>query len=116
MGLFGRKRTKEDVKSKTPFSWGNKTKKGKQAKSGTVVEFNDGQKVTLLSPSGKGTKFASELAMGVKVTNDGEFKLRDGQEIQLTPEERAYRGGYLDCLKDNAKAFNAKKAKKANKQ
>ena len=58
---FFKRRTKQDVKSKKPFSFGNKTKSGKVAKSGTTVEFNDGSKTTLLNPSGKGTKYAIEL-------------------------------------------------------
>lgn len=113
MGIF-KKRTKADVKSKKPFSWGTKTKKGKEQKSGTVVEFKDGTSTTLLTPSGKATKYAGELAMGVKVTNDGEFKTKNGKEVELDCCERAYRAGYLDAQKDNAKAYNAKK-KKAGK-
>ncbi|MDE6597291.1 MAG: hypothetical protein K2K60_01465 [Clostridia bacterium] len=111
-----KKRTKADVKAKHPFSWGVKTRKGKEQKSGTIVEFINGETATLLTPSGKATKYAGELAMGVKVTNNGEFKVdNNGNEIALGCCERAYRAGYLDCQKDNAKAYNAKK-KKAGKQ
>lgn len=109
-----RQRTKQDVKKKTPFSWGIKTKKGKEQKSGTVVEFKDGTSTTLLTPSGKATKYAGELAMGVKVTNDGTFKTDgNGKEIELDCCERAYRAGYLDAQRDNAKAFKARKNRKA---
>ena len=111
MSLF-KKRTKQDVKSKKPFAWGTKTKKGKQQKSGTVVEFNDGTSTTLLTPAGKGTKYASELAMNCAITNDGVFKTDgNGNELELSAEQRAYRAGYLDCQKDSAKAYKAKKKK-----
>ena len=110
------KRSKDDVKSKTPFSWGNKTKSGKVAKSGTTVEFKDGTKTTLLNPSGKATKYAAELGMSVKVTNSGEFKTDDnGNEVSLTREQRAYRAGYLDSQKDSTKAYKAKQAKQNKK-
>lgn len=105
-----KKRTKQDVKSKKRFSWGNKTKSGKETKDGVVVTFNDGTVTTLLTPSGKGTKYAAELAMGVKITNNGDFKHDDnGVEIELTPEQRAYRAGYLDARKASAKAYNSKR-------
>lgn len=110
------KRTKNDVKSKTRFSFGNKTKSGKNAKSGTVVEFKDGKKTTLLTPSGKGTKYAQEQRTGIAHTNDMEPKVGDdGIPKRLTREQSAYRGGYLDCLKDCAKAHNAKQAARKNR-
>lgn len=110
---FFKRRTKEDVKSRTLFSWGKNPKTGKAKKSGTTVTFKDGTKRTLLNPSGKGDKYAAELQMGVKITNDGEFKHgRNGEEISLTAEQRAYRSGFLDALSANAKAYKAKKNKK----
>ena len=112
-----KKRTKSDVKSKKIFSWGNKTKSGKDAKSGVTVTFNDGTETTLLNPSGKATKYAFELASDSRVTNNGAFKTDgDGNELSLTAEQRAYRSGYLDAQKDNAKVYNAKKAKSAAKK
>lgn len=108
-----KKRTKADVKSKKPFTWGGKTKSGRTAKSGTVVEFKDGSSTTLLTPSGRAAKFAAELGMGVKITNSGEFKKKDGKELTLTREERSYRSGYLDARKDSANAYKAKKNKGA---
>lgn len=111
MGLF-KKRTKEDVVAKQAFSLGNKAD-GTPAKSGTVVTFKDGDKKTLLNPSGKGAKFAQELSLNMKFTNDGEAKLnKDGGVICLTSEERAYRAGFLDAQKASAKAYNAKAAAK----
>ena len=95
---FFKRITKQDVKSKKPFSFVNKTKSGKVAKSGTTVEFNDGSKTTLLNPSGKGTKYAIELGTNSRITNDGEFKTDDnGNEL-----------AYLDALKDSAKAYGAR--------
>lgn len=106
-----KKKTKADVRSKKNFSWGKNPKTGKAKKSGVTVTFNDGTETTLLTPSGKGDKYAAELGMGVRITNSGEFKRNNGAEIPLTPEQRAYRSGYLDAQKDNAKAYNAKKLK-----
>lgn len=106
-------RSKSDVKSKKSFAFveGSKTKSGRKRKDGTVVTFKDGTSTTLLTPSGKGAKYAAELAMGVKITNDGDFKHGvDGSEIVLTPEQRAYRAGFLDSQKESAKAYKAKKS------
>lgn len=112
-----KKRTKAEVKSKKIFSWGNKTKSGKDAKSGVTVTFKDGTETTLLNPSGKATKYAFELGANARVTNAGVFKTdEDGNELSLTAEQRAYRSGYLDAQKDNAKAYKAKKAKSAAKK
>ena len=111
MGFF-KKRTKEDVAEKIPFSHSEK-KNGKPAKSGTVVTFKDGKSVTLLTPSGKGTKYAEELRTNVAVTNDGIIK-RDCYDmpVELTAEQRAYRAGYLDSQKDSIKTYKAKAAAK----
>lgn len=108
-----RRRTKADVKSKKIFSWGNKTKSGKEAKSGVTVTFKDGTETTLLNPSGKATKYAFELGTNTRVTNAGVFKTDDnGNELSLSKEQRAYRSGYLDSQKDNAKAYKAKRTKR----
>lgn len=82
---------------------GAKTKSGRNVKSGTVVGFSDGSTKTLLTPAGKGEKYASELKNNERYTNNGEVK-----QGYLTAEERAYRGGYLDAQKDARKAYNAK--------
>ena len=108
-----RQRTKQDVQSKTVLLKGEK-KNGKPKKYGTVVGFKDGTSTTLLTPSGKGAKYAAELSANVAVTNDGIIKRDDfGMPKELDCCQRAYRAGYLDAQKDSAKAYNAKKNKKA---
>lgn len=97
--------SKEDVKSKRTL-W---VKDGKR-KAGVAIEFQDGEKVVLLNPSGKGGKFAKELKEGKHYTNDGKVKKDDkGNNKRLTDNQRSYRSGYLSCLKDQAKIHNAKK-------
>ena len=113
MALFPR-RTKEDVKSKKKFFGRGKKTDGKKRQSGVTVTFNDGTSVTLLNPSGKGEKYANELRDGKRYTNDGKVKLdRNGQEMPLTAEQRAYRSAYLQALFDSAKAYKGAQAKKA---
>lgn len=114
MGFF-KKRTKDDVASKEIISFGDK-KNGKPAKSGVFVKFKDGTNVTLLTPSGRAKKFANELKTNVACDNSGCIK-RDEYDmpVELTKAQRAYRGGYLDAMKDSAKAYNAKAKAKKNK-
>lgn len=111
------RRSKDDVVDKQPLSLG-KTKSGKNAKSGTVVTYKDGKKQTFLTPSGKGAKYAEEQRTGIARTNDMEVKVGDdGLPKRLTEKQKAYRGGYLDALKDSSKAYNAKQsAKKSRKK
>ena len=103
------KRTKQDVKSKKKF-FGEGTKAdGKKRQSGVTVTFNDGEKVTLLNPSGKGEKYAKELKENKRYTNDGKLKTdENGKPLELTNEQRAYRSAYLKALSDNSKAFKSK--------
>ena len=113
MALF-KQRTKQDVKSKKKFFGKGKKADGKKRQSGVTVTFNDCTSVTLLNPSGKGEKYANELRDGKRYTNDGQVKLdKNGNEMPLTAEQRAYRSAYLQALSDSAKAHNAAKAKKA---
>ena len=87
---------------------------GKKRKTGVNCTNADGEKFTLLNPSGKSAKYAAEIKRGVRYTNDGKVKRDDkGNAQKLTAKQRAYRAGYLDRGKDSAKAYNAKKAKKA---
>ena len=86
--------------------------KGKDRKVGVEVQDKKGNKKVLLTPSGKGMKYANELKGGFKITNEWQVKTdKDGNIPELTREERAYRSGYLDSQKDNAKAYNYKKKK-----
>ena len=103
------------MQSKVTLLKGEK-QNGKPKKYGTVVEFKDGTSTTLLTPSGKGAKYAVELSTNVAVTNDGIIKRDEyGMPKELDCCQRSYRAGYLDAQKDNAKVFNAKKNKKAGK-
>jgi len=67
------------------------------------VTNRNGYTVTLLNPSEKGQLYARELKDNYNPrTGDG-----------LTKSQRAYRSGYLDARKDNAKAYKHNKKKKA---
>ena len=72
---------------------------------GTKVKTKKGKTITLLNPSEKARKYASELRTGMRYTNEGNYKPDKNGEIGLTPESRAYRAGYLDARKDDAKAY-----------
>ena len=81
------------------------------------VKGKNGQEVTLLTPSERGRKFADELGNGVKQTNNGLLKTDVlGKPVKLTEKERAYRAGYIDARKDNAKAYKHNQKKKAAKK
>lgn len=110
------KRNDYTVKEKKPLFSGRKNKSGKNTRIGTEVTYSDGGKQTLLTPAGKGTKYAVELREKLRITNDGIIKTDDkGKPLSLTKEQRSYRAGYLDAQKDAAKAFNSREAKKAAK-
>ena len=91
--------------------------KGKDGKKiGVTGKDKDGKSVTLLNPNGKGKKYAAELKRGTRFTNDGKQKTtKSGKKLSLSNTQKAYRSGYLQARVDNAKAFNARKAKRANK-
>ena len=71
---------------------------------GTKVRTKKGDYITLLSPSEKSKKYASELKTGIRYTNSGEYKPDKNGDVGLSREGRAYRSGYLDARKDSAKA------------
>ena len=81
-----------------------------QTKFGGVAAIDDyGHTKTLLSPSERGAKYATELREGYKQTNNGVYKrFDDGTPIDLNVTERAYRAGYLDAQKDSAGAFKSR--------
>lgn len=94
--------------------YGGKKANGKPRKTGVNCVNADGEKFTLLNPSGKSAKYAVELKQGVRRTNDGNVKRdADGKLLRLSKVQRAYRAGYLDRGKDSAKAYNSKKEKRA---
>lgn len=81
------------------------------------VKSKTGKTVTLLNPSEKGKKYATELKTGVKQTNAGVKKKDEkGKPIKLNKQSKAYRAGYLDAQKDSAKCYKARQAKKGKKK
>lgn len=71
-----------------------------------------GRDVTLLTPAGKGAKYAKELKEKVRYNNNGQLKVtKDGEVRPLTSEQKAYRAGYLDARSDSAGAYLSDKAK-----
>lgn len=75
----------------------------------------NGKVITLLNPSEKGHKFATELRDGIKYTNAGLIKTDKNNNYQhLTDTESAYRSGYLAAQKDSANCYKAKQGKKCN--
>ena len=76
------------------------------------VTRKDGKQITLLNPSEKATKFANELATGIRKTNDGNYKPDKFGDVGLSKEQRAYRSGYLDARKDSAKAWKHNQKKR----
>lgn len=62
-----------------------------------------GKEVTIYDPSERGAMYANDLKNGTNIK---------GQE--LTPEQKAYRAGYLKSQNDSAKAYNARKFKEEN--
>ena len=76
----------------------------------TVVNKRTGNVVTLLNPAQKSRKFAVELKHGKALTNRlVRKKNKNGTQKTLTGKAKAYRAGYLDARKDNAKCYKAKK-------
>ena len=73
-----------------------------------IVKNHRGKEVVLLNPQEKRNKYFCELKHGVKCTNAGECKIRNGKNVKLKDTERAYRSGYLAAQKDSAKAFKSR--------
>ena len=81
------------------------------------IRGNNGKMITLLNPSEKGEKFADELRNGIRYTNEGRYKVdKNGTVLGLTPEQRAYRAGYLAHSRDSAKAWKHNKQKSPKKR
>lgn len=63
----------------------------------------------LLNPAEKGLKYSIELKHGKALTNEGKRKLdKNGKQIRLTKEQKAYRAGWLDHQKASNKAYRSK--------
>ena len=90
-----------------------KTKAGNRVHSGTKLIDGDGVVVkTLLTPAGKGAKYADELKNNRRITHDGQVKTNScGCVQELTPEQRAYRGGYLAAQKRQRQVPQCKSGK-----
>jgi hypothetical protein len=76
-----------------------KAKDGKAI--GTKVQRDDGSVVHLLTPEGRGRKYAAELKAGADVFT-GE---------KLTPTQASWRSGYMQARTDSAAAYNANNGK-----
>lgn len=73
--------------------------------------------VCLLNPAEKSRKYAHELREGVKFTNDGQLKFDKNQDfIELDKQERAYRSGYLDSRKDEARLYKWKQKQNSKRR
>lgn len=81
-----------------------------------TVQNKKGDFIKLLNPSEKAEKFADELKTGMRYTNDGRLKADKNGDVGLSKTQRAYRSGYLDARKDNAKAHKHNKKKRAAKR
>lgn len=104
------------VKS-TPIFEQSSTKRGQLNRVGTEIKTADGKIKTLLTPAGKGAKYADELKSNCRITNDGQVKTNScGCVQELTSEQKAWRGGYLAAQKDSAKCHNASQGKSGGKR
>ena len=104
------KKTYEVVRSRPVYGSRQRNRNGDAVRLGTKVQYADGRVGILLTPAGRGRKYAAELASGVKMTNDGQIKkTKSGKDMRLTKPARAYRSGYLDSRKDSAKCYNSKR-------
>ena len=78
-----------------------------------IITTKKGKTITLLNPSEKGKKFASELRDNTRYTNDNKKKAdKDGVLLSLSDTQRAYRSGYLDARKDSANCYKHSLKKK----
>ena len=78
-----------------------------------IVNKRTGNVITLLTPAEKGKKYAIELRHKKKITNAGQRKrAKNGKQITLSKQAQAYRSGYLQARKDNAKCYKAIRRKK----
>ena len=71
----------------------------KKTKESTVCRTEDGKKVVLLTPSGRGKRYGRELNTG--------YNNRTGEK--LNDVAAGYRMGYRAALAEQAKIYNKKK-------
>ena len=81
-----------------------------------LVKNKKGKSIVLLNPAEKAKKYSVEISKknkGRAICNDGTLKKdKNGKQLKLSDTQKAWRGGYLQARKDNAKCFNAKKRKR----
>lgn len=95
------------VVDKRPLFGRSRKKNGGAVRLGTRITDSDGEIKTLLTPAGKAAKYVAEISNNMCCTNDGEVKFgKNGKPKRLTAKQKAYRAGYLDARKDNAKVYN----------
>ena len=78
---------------------------------GSELVYPDGQVVVVLNPHGKTRKYFQESTSRLKLTNSFTPKInpKTNKQYSVSDIERAYRSGYLDCSRDNAKSYKATK-------
>ena len=80
-----------------------------------VVTNRKGKKVRLMNPNQKATKYAEELKNDLHYTNFGKVKTtKNGKPKRLNDNQKAWRSGYLQARKDNARAFKSNRRKRNN--
>lgn len=68
----------------------------------------------ILTPRQKDAKFRDEIIAGTKLTADRVTKVdKNGIALGLTPEQAAWRKGYIQRGRDNAKLYEYMKKKGA---
>ena len=88
-----------------------------KSKKRVIVERkSDGKRKTLLTPTGKVSKFKAEILNNVCITNDGKRKKKDnGAPMTLTKAQKAYRKGYIKALGEQSAIYKAVKVKQQRK-
>ena len=87
------------VVDKRPLFGRSRKKNGGAVRLGTRITDSDGEI--------KAAKYVAEISNNMCCTNDGEVKFgKNGKPKRLTAKQKAYRAGYLDARKDNAKVYN----------
>ena len=83
----------------------------KDKKRVVVERKDDGKQKTLLTPTGKVSKFKKELEHGIGITNDmKKKKTESGKDKKLTKAQKAYRRGYIQALGEQAAIYKKNKA------
>lgn len=93
------------------------SKKKKKEKPPIMLRDRLGRLFRFLRPGEKSRKYADELHSGVRQTNDNVIKVdANGEPIKLSPNQKAWRSGYLAARKDNMRVYKYLQAKKAREK